>query len=248
MDSSSALPNSRHAPHFVSKSKREASLLCPTTVDLDELKFAALEHCSPAFLKDDAEEGEERSYLFLERCDRILQQELHAFLTTHPLPSFSRSAFREQFARRVDRMNDLAMMEEAELISPRDCLEVLEEVEDPARSWLLYGLFKGQTLDHLYLTLDRLSEDPNPQEGPWVESLRQDFETLLLRALVLEGEERSRLHVKLTHGNVTELLYLLYRFLTAHLEFARVIQEAYLERFPELPQRLWQRLLKEVLR
>lgn len=212
-------------------------------VDLDEMKFQALEHhLSEAHVCEASSGDDEFQYDFLESCDRVLQRHLEAFLKDHPLPSLAGHRLREQLAAQMDRFNDFDKEEVEPGVQLADCLDVLEQMEDPSRSWLLLAFFKPSLLSALYRHVEMFSRRSSEKT---LDQIRRSFEALLQRSLILEGEESARLRMKLQHGGIQEVFYLLNRFLSAHLEYVQVVQEAYLSAYPELPHLLWEALLKE---
>lgn len=210
-------------------------------IDLDEMKFKALEqYLSQAHY---SVQSDEFQYDFLECCDRVLQDHFIEFLKAHPLPFLFDHPLRQQFAAQMDRLDDFGSQKSKPSIQPPDCLELLEEVEDPSQSWLLVNLFSPSLLRRLYADLEKLRWRSGEMT---LDRLRHSFDKLLRKSLILEGEESARLRMKIQHGGILEVLYLLHRFLSAHLEYAQVIQALYFQAHPELPRLLWRALLKEV--
>lgn len=218
--------------------------------NFESIKFQALERFLDTLSilertsDQEMEEVHELQYTFLERCDAVLQQTIRPFLSMDRLAGICDEAFRSGLVACVDRF-DMGLSSDEDSLETllADCIDLLEELEDASEAWLSVAVLEMDRLKALYEELNRFSDFG--ESFSLDQKLQSLFEELIERSLLLNGEEKSRFQLRLSHGGPQDIMSLLKRFLQAHLEYGKVLQEEFLNRYPEVVARVESDLMQE---
>lgn len=222
------------------------------SVDLDSMKFLALERfmarleAGPASPGHSEDAVEELQYSFLERCDALLLKSLSRLVVEEMEESVWEVTSESTWSLRLGQDDRPAEM----VVLLRDCLDLLEQMEDVPESWMSLVLFDVAHLKSLYKEVEAVvtSCGPKSPECDATLILRDHLRELLPCSPLLTGEDRLRFRLVLLHLTPEGVAMFLRRFLMLHLEYGRELQARCWKTHPEWAPRIQSVLMREAVR
>ncbi len=225
-------------------------------VDLDSMKFLALERFMAKLEADlDASKCsedavEELQYSFLERCDELLLKSLSRLVLEEMGESAWKMPSDETWSLRLGQDD-----RPAEMVSLlRECLDLLEQMEDVPESWMSLVLLDEVQLKSLYKGVEAVMESYkgvlSHRSPEWDATLvlRDHLRELLPLSPLLTGEDRLRFRLVLLRLTPEGVVMFLRRFLMLHLEYGRELQARCWKAHPEWVPRIQSVLMREAVR